>query len=265
MLTIEKKWDIVFHMAGNVIVFANQKGGVGKTTSAVNLGAYLAEEGKKVLLVDFDPQGNLSSSVGADEELPGIYEVITGKAELRETVQETSVQNLFVVSSNINLTGANVELINLEGREFFLKNALQQDTDDWDYICVDCPPSLGILTLNGLVAGDSVIIPLQCEYFALEGLSMLVRTIKNVQKKLNPGLHIMGILFTMFDSRTRLANDVVADVSEYFQGRVFESIIPRNIRLSEAPSHSVPINIYDSRCAGAQRYKQLAKEVMLRV
>ncbi len=251
-------------MAARKIVFANQKGGVGKTTSAVNLGAYLAEYGKQVLLIDFDPQGNLSSSVGADSMKRGAYELINGTATSSEVIQKTPVNNLYVIASNINLTGASIELIEAEKREFFLKRAIQPYEQTWDYICIDCPPSLGILTLNGLVAADSVIIPLQCEYFALEGLSMLVRTVKSVQRELNKQLSILGILFTMYDSRTRLANEVVRDVSEYFRDRVFSSVIPRNVRLSEAPSHGLPINLYDPKCQGAAAYMKLAEEVTRR-
>ncbi|MGM0431757.1 MAG: ParA family protein [Spirochaetota bacterium] len=252
-------------MVAKKIVFANQKGGVGKTTSSVNLGAYLADLGKKVLLIDFDPQGNLTSAVGADDELDGIYEVIGGEVSLYEAVQRTPVKNLYVVGSNINLTGASVELVAVKDKEYFLKKQLAQVEHEWDYIIIDCPPSLGVLTLNGLVAADFVIIPLQCEYFALEGLTMLMRTIKNIQKNLNRDLALLGILFTMYDSRTRLANDVVQEVKEYFKDKVFGSMIPRNIRLSEAPSHGVPINQYDPRCAGAIHYKNFAEEVVDRV
>jgi len=256
---------ILLDMAGKKIVLANQKGGVGKTTTAVNLGAYLAENGNRVLLIDFDPQGNLSSSVNVDSRQAGVYELITGKASAEEVIQKTSVENLWAIPSNIDLTGASIELIDAESRENYLKRALNSFNQDWDIICIDCPPSLGLLTLNGLVAADSVIIPLQCEYFALEGLSMLMRTIKSVQKNLNKNLEILGILFTMYDSRTRLANEVVRDVSQYFAGRVFRSIIPRNIRLSEAPSFGVPINLYDAKCHGAAAYKSLAEEVLSRV
>ncbi len=251
-------------MIAKKIVFANQKGGVGKTTSSVNLGAFLAEMGKKVLLIDFDPQGNMTSAVGADDESAGIYEVISGKISLFEAVQKTPVDNLFVVGSNINLTGASIELVNVEHNEYFLKNHLDQVVHEWDYIIIDCPPSLGILTLNGLVASDYVIVPMQCEYFALEGLAMLMRTIKNIQKSLNRSLDLLGVLFTMYDSRTRLANEVVREVREYFKDRAFASIIPRNIRLSEAPSHGLPINIYDPKCAGAISYKNFAEEVIER-
>ncbi len=250
---------------GKTIVFANQKGGVGKTTTACNLGAYLAEAGKSVLLIDFDPQGNLSSSVGAKNNGKGIYEAINGKASIEEVIQKTPVENLFIAASSVNLTGANVELVDQKDRAFFLRRTLEPIKDRYDYLFVDCPPSLGILTLNGLVAADSVIIPLQCEYFALEGLSLLLETVKRIQTSMNPSLEIGGILFTMYDSRTRLANDVVKEVCGYFGKKVFKTIIPRNVRLSEAPSHSVPINLYDPTCVGAKSYQKLAEEVIDRV
>lgn len=252
-------------MSGKIIVFANQKGGVGKTTTAVNVGAYIAEEGKRVLLIDFDPQGNMSSSVGTDKEKPGIYEVITGKISMKDAIQETTVRNLHIVSSNVNLAGANVELIDVDRREFFLKNAVLEVIDNWDYILIDCPPSLGLLTLNGLTAAQQVYIPMQCEYLALEGLSMLLTTVKQIQKGSNPGLKLGGIIFTMYDSRTRLANEVVQEVTGYFKEKVFKTVIPRNVKLSEAPSHSIPINQYDMTCIGAKSYKKLALEVLDRV
>lgn len=249
---------------GRIIVFANQKGGVGKTTSAANLGAYLAEEGKKVMLVDFDPQCNLSSSVGADVQNTGIYELITGQSTFDSCVQETSVTNLKIIPASPDLSGATVELVEVSNREYYLKEALLSIKEDYDYIFIDCPPSLGILTLNGLTAADEVFIPLQTEYFALEGITQLMQSIKMVQRSSNPALKIGGIIFTMYDSRTRLAQDVVKEVVGYFGNLVYKSIIPRNIRLSEAPSHSVPINQYDPGCAGAKSYHELAKEVIQR-
>ena len=251
-------------MSGKTIVFANQKGGVGKTTTAVSLGAYLAEQGKRVLLVDFDPQGNLSSSVGADKKRAGIYDVLSGRKGISEVIQNTKTDKLFIVPSNIDLTGANIELVDKEGRDFFLKEALAGTNGEWDYVLIDCPPSLGILTVNGLTAADSVIIPLQCEYFALEGLSLLLKTIKKVRESLNPGLNIHGILFTMYDARTRLAHEVVEEVTSYFKDKVFRTVIPRNVRLSEAPSHGISINLYDRECAGAKCYESLAQEVIQR-
>lgn len=251
---------------GNIIVFANQKGGVGKTTSVCNIGAYLAEAGKKVLLVDFDPQGNLTSSVGYDAKQEGIYEVITGGTTLEEATLGTPVENLFLVSSNINLSGATVELADLEEREQYLKKALEPAKKVYDYILIDCPPSLGVLTINGFVASDYVMIPLQCEFFALEGFfNMLFQTVKRIQKGYNRNLKIGGIFFTMYDSRTRLANEVINQVKATFKSHreiLFKTVIPRNIRLSEAPSHGVPVCLYDRSCVGAKSYEALAKEVM---
>ena len=256
---------LVALMNGKIIVFANQKGGVGKTTSAANIGAYIAEAGKKVLLVDFDPQANLSSSVGAEKDGAGIYEVLSGAVDIRQGVQSTTVPNLSIIPSNINLTGVNIELINVEDREFYLKKAIEEIQDDYDYIFIDCPPSLGLLTLNGLTAANYVVVPLQCEYFALEGLSLLLKTIQRVQKGPNPDLKLGGILFTMYDTRTRLAHEVVQEVTGYFKDKVFKTIIPRNVRLSEAPSHAVPINQYNNNCIGARSYQKIAQEVMDRV
>lgn len=250
---------------GKILVFANQKGGVGKTTTAVNLGAYIAETGRKVLLIDFDPQGNLSSSLGLDKKRAGIYEALSGNASVGEVIQKTPVANLFGVSSNINLTGANVELVDQDEKEFFLKKILEQVREMYDYIFIDSPPSLGILTLNGLVAADYVIIPLQCEYFALEGLTLLVQTVAGVQKELNKKLSIGGIIFTMYDTRTNLANEVVKNVTGYFREKVFRTVIPRNVALSEAPSHGLPISMYREDSNGARSYKKLAEEVVSRV
>ncbi len=253
---------------GLTVVFANQKGGVGKTTSTVNIGAYIAEAGKKVLLVDFDPQGNLSSSVGIRKPEIGIYDVLIGQAKAASAVLPTPQENLFIIPSDLKLSGATVELAEARGREQYLKKALSSIADDYDYIFIDCPPSLGVLTLNGFVAAQSVIVPLQCEFFALEGfLNMLFQTIKRIQKSVNPGLKVGGIMFTMYDSRTRLAQEVIQQVKGVFKNRpemLFKTVIPRNIKLSEAPSHGLPINKYDPNCVGARSYAALAEEVMSR-
>ena len=249
---------------GSIFTFANQKGGVGKTTTAGNLGAAIAERGHRVLLVDFDSQGNLSSSVGADREQPGIYAVLSGSSQLQQAIQPTGLAGLSIVTANSDLTGATVELVDAEQREFYLRNALNTVKGDFDFVFVDSPPSLGLLTLNALVAADNVVIPLQTEYFALEGLTQLLQNIKRVQNTHNEALELFGILFTMYDSRTKLANDVVQEVIGYFGKRVFRTIIPRNVRLSEAPSHGMPVTQYDPDCVGARSYRKLAEEVLAR-
>jgi chromosome partitioning protein len=249
---------------GKCFVFVNQKGGVGKTTSVINIGAYIALAGKKVLLVDFDSQGNMSSGVGVSKDKPTIYELIAELASPEDVIKHTSVDNLDAISASIDLSGAAIELVDQEGREFYLKKALDPLHDKYDYILIDCPPSLGILTLNGLAAADGVLVPMQCEYFALEGITLLLQTVKKVQQGINPNLVIGGIFFTMYDSRTRLAQDVVTQVKSYFKDVVFNTIIPRNVRLSEAPSRGLPICKYDPVCAGAVSYKKLAEEVIRR-
>ena len=249
---------------GKVFVFVNQKGGVGKTTSCINIGAYIAMAGKKVLLVDFDSQGNMSSGTGVSKDKPTVYELISGQISASECIKNSCVDGLDIISASIDLSGAAIELVEQEDREFFLKNALNPLRSVYDYIFIDCPPSLGLLTLNGLAAADCVLVPMQCEYFALEGITLLLQAVKKVQKSINPNLVIGGIFFTMYDSRTRLAQDVVMQVKSYFKDAVFNTIIPRNVRLSEAPSRGMPICKYDPNCTGAKSYKLLADEVMKR-
>ena len=263
MYTKCKKNDI-FKVMGKTIVFVNQKGGVGKTTSCINIGAYIAISGKKVLLVDFDSQGNMSSGVGVSKDKPTIYELLAGQVTAEQAIKHTPVENLDAISASIDLSGAAIELVEQEDREFFLKKVLDPLKDVYDYILIDCPPSLGILTLNGLAAADQVLVPMQCEYFALEGITLLLKSVNKVQQGINPNLTIGGIFFTMYDSRTRLAQDVVRQVQAYFKDVVFNTIIPRNIRLSEAPSHGVPICLYDPSCVGAKSYEKLAGEVIRR-
>ncbi len=246
------------------VVFVNQKGGVGKTTTAINLGAYLAQAGQRVLLVDFDPQANLTSGVGGKAGARGIYEVLSGSLSLADVIVSTKVERLDLAPSSIELSGATVELVDKEDRNDYLKKALEPVKKRYDFILIDCPPSLGILTLNGLNTADEVLIPLQCEYFALEGLTLILQTVSLVQKGMNTRLRIGGILFTMYDSRTKLAQQVVQQVTQYFKDRVFRTIIPRNVRLSEAPSHGVPVCLYDPDCVGAKSYERLAGEVLAR-
>jgi chromosome partitioning protein len=250
---------------GVICVFVNQKGGVGKTTSAINIGAFLAEAGKTILLVDFDPQGNLSSGIGAKPPKPGIYELLSGAASLEEAIKKTEVKNLDVIPASTDLSGAAVELIDQKEHNYFLKKTLAPLKDRYDYILIDCPPSLGLLTVNGMAAADMILIPMQCEYFAMEGLKQLLVTTKRMQENLNPSLKIGGIFFTMYDPRTRLANDVIKLVSATYKESVFNTIIPRNIRLSEAPSYSMPISVYDRQCSGARAYAAIAQELLRRM
>lgn len=251
-------------MDAKKIICLNQKGGVGKTTTVVNLGSALAREGYKVLLVDLDSQGNLSSSVSADVHSNGIYQLITGQVG-KEVVQTTPVVNLYCISGGIDMAGLAIELVDEENREYFLKTALAPFENDFDFILVDCPPALDLVTMNALAFADYVLIPMQCEYFAMEGLNLLLKTVQSVKKAVNPHLEILGIVFTMFQKRSRLNNEVVEDISNYFSSLVFETKIPRNVRLSEAPSHGLPVNAYDANSAGSHAYYLLAQEVKRRV
>ncbi len=247
-----------------IIAIANQKGGVGKTTTSINLSACLAAKGKKVLVVDIDPQGNTTSGVGVTKRLlkKSIYDVLINEEDIENIIIETETENLSVCPSNIQLAGAEIELVAVMSREYRLKNALNQIRDKYEYIIIDCPPSLGLLTLNALASADSVLIPIQCEYYALEGLSQLTNTIKQVKKHINPLIEIEGVLLTMFDARTNLSIQVVEEVKKYFPRKVYKTVIPRNVRLSEAPSFGQPIITYDPRSRGAECYRELADEVI---
>ena len=248
------------------ICIANRKGGVGKTTTAINLSAAIGIAGEKTLLIDCDPQGNASSGIGArpDEDAVTIYQLLLGECTLQEAIQKTAIENLDVLPANHDLIGAEVELLNIEDREYRLRTIIRQYGSAYRYIFLDCPPSLGLLTVNSLTAADSVLIPLQCEYYALEGLRSLIETLDIIRERLNPDLSIEGLLLTMFDARNRLCHQVAEEIREFFPQYVFESIIPRNVRLSESPSHGLPVILYDPSCRGAKSYMDLAQELLRR-
>lgn len=248
---------------GKIISIANQKGGVGKTTTSVNLSTILAKKGKKVLMIDADPQGNASSGVGFDKEIEeSVYDILVGETDIKDVVNKTKIKNLSICPSNINLAGAEVELVSVMSREYRLKEKLDVVKGDYDYIIIDCPPSLGLITLNAFTASDSVLIPVQCEYYALEGLGQLLNTVELVRKHLNKNLYVEGALLTMYDIRTNLANQVVKEVKRFFQNKVYKTVIPRNVRVSEAPSYGMPITIYDPKSKGARSYEKFAKEFL---
>ncbi|MBE5961476.1 MAG: ParA family protein [Lachnospiraceae bacterium] len=249
---------------GRTIAIANQKGGVGKTTTAINLAACLAEKGMKVLTIDTDPQGNTTSGLGLDKTKleDTVYQLMIGSCTIEDCMYKSVVDDLIVVPSDVNLAGAEIELIGIEDKEFILKNQVEKVKDSFDYIIIDCPPSLNTLTVNAMTTADSILVPIQCEYYALEGLSQLIHTINLVKDRLNPGLDMEGVVFTMYDARTNLSLQVVENVRKNLAQNIYNAIIPRSVRLAEAPSHGMPISMYDSRSAGAEAYRELADEVL---
>ena len=251
---------------GRIIAIANQKGGVGKTTTSINLSACIAEAGKRVLTIDLDQQGNTTSGLGLEKEKieNTVYELMIGQCTVRESLSKTNIENLSLIASDINLAGAEIELIGINEKEYILKNEIDYIRDDYDYVIIDCPPSLNMLTINAMTTANTVLVPIQCEYYALEGLSQLVHTINLVQQRLNPDLEMEGVVFTMYDARTNLSLQVVDNVKKNLSTNIYKTIIPRNIRLAEAPSYGMPINLYDSKSAGAESYRLLAKEVIER-
>jgi chromosome partitioning protein len=251
---------------GRIIAIANQKGGVGKTTTSINLAAALAEKGQRVLVVDTDPQGNTTSGFGLNKNLleHTIYELLISDSEIEKCIQKDIVDGVDIIPSNVNLAAAEIELIDVEKKEYILKNEIAKVRENYDYVIIDCPPSLSMLTINAMTTADTVLVPIQCEYYALEGLSQLIHTVNLVRDRLNPDLEMEGVVFTMFDSRTNLSLQVVENVKEHIKENIYKTIIPRNIRLAEAPSYGLPINLYDSKSSGAEAYRLLADEVINR-
>ena len=249
---------------GRIIAVANQKVGVGKTTTSINLSACLAELGKKVLAIDMDPQGNMTSGLGIDknEVEYSVYDLILGEVEIEQVICKEAIENLDVLPSNINLSAAEIELIGVEDKEYIIHNEEEKVRDNYDFVIIDCPPSLNTLTINAMTTADSILVPIQCEYYALEGLSQLIHTIELVKERLNPNLEIEGVVFTMYDARTNLSLQVVENVKDNLNQTIYKTIIPRNIRLAEAPSHGLPIHLYDPKSAGAESYMLLAEEVI---